>query len=103
MRLVSKRLERDSSGSVKLIAEDPEDLWHVYNLISKRDLIRASTVRKVVSETSTGSTDKTSVRLTLTIRVENVDYDVMGGLLRVTGRNATENKHVKVCGPSISI
>lgn len=101
MRLVSKHVERDWSGSITLYPEETEDLWHIYNLIQSGDQIRSTTVRKVVSETATGSTDKTSVRLTLTLKVENVEFDVQGGMLRVLGRNVSENKYVKVRMPSL--
>ena len=37
MRQVHRKLEKDGSGVLKLIAEDPEDMWHAYNLISVGD------------------------------------------------------------------
>ncbi|KAI8799650.1 hypothetical protein BJ742DRAFT_128250 [Cladochytrium replicatum] len=96
MKLHSRNIEKDRSGSVKLTPENEQDLWHAYNIIHARDRIKAPTFRSVVSETATGSTDKTNVRITLTIQVENIDYDVQGGTLRVSGRNAEENKYVKM-------
>jgi protein pelota len=50
----------------------------------------------VVSETATGSTDKSTVRLTITIQVETVDFDTQACMLRINGRNQTESKHLKV-------
>ncbi|KAJ1553092.1 hypothetical protein HK096_009257, partial [Nowakowskiella sp. JEL0078] len=97
MKLVKKFIERDASGSVTLIAEEDEDMWHVYNLLQKDDSLKASTIRRVVSESATGSTDKTSVRITLTLAVETIDYDTQAGMLRINGRNIVENKFVKVC------
>ena len=35
--------------------EENEDMWHVYNLVAIGDKLRASTFRKVVTETSTGN------------------------------------------------
>jgi protein pelota len=32
---------------VVLVPEEPEDMWHAYNLIAVGDLIKASTIRKV--------------------------------------------------------
>ncbi|KAI9202521.1 uncharacterized protein BJ171DRAFT_513335 [Polychytrium aggregatum] len=98
MKLVRKNIEKDASGSVTLVAEEAEDMWHTYNLLTKGDLLEASTIRKVVSESSTGSTDKTSVRLTLRVAVETVEFDAQGGILRVNGKNTTENKYVKLGG-----
>jgi protein pelota len=45
MKLLGKRLEKDNSGSVSLVPEDSEDMWHLYNLILCEDEIKASTVR----------------------------------------------------------
>ncbi|TPX30163.1 hypothetical protein SmJEL517_g06207 [Synchytrium microbalum] len=97
MKLVRKLIEKDKSGAVSLIPEELEDMWHAYNLIAKDDQLKANTVRQVlVSETATGSTDKSSVRITLEISVESVEFDTQAGVLRVNGRNITENKYVKM-------
>ncbi|KAJ3276254.1 hypothetical protein HDV01_005702 [Terramyces sp. JEL0728] len=96
MKLISKNLEKNSSGYVKLIAEDTEDLWHTYNLLFKDDILKATTVRRVVSETATGSTEKQSQKTTLTIKVESVFFDVQASVLRVNGKNIAENKYVKM-------
>ncbi|XP_055342363.1 protein pelota-like isoform X2 [Paramacrobiotus metropolitanus] len=71
-------------------------MWHAYNLISEGDLIRASTIRKVNTESATGSTSANRVRTTLTLAVENVDFDTQAGMLRVKGRNTEENEYVKM-------
>ena len=42
-------MAKDGSGSVTLYAEEPEDLWHVYNLIMVGDKLRATTIRYVLS------------------------------------------------------
>jgi protein pelota len=96
MKLIGKNLEKDSSGSIKVVAEEPEDLWHTYNLLLKGDVLTASTVRRVVSETLTGSTDKSTQKLTLTIQIETIFFDVQVSALRVNGKNIKENKWVKM-------
>ncbi|KAI7906771.1 uncharacterized protein BX663DRAFT_466953 [Cokeromyces recurvatus] len=96
MKLIGKSLEKDSSGSITLLPEELEDMWHIYNLISNDDMIRAPTIRRIQSESSTGSTTSQRVRLTLTITVENVDFDPQGGLLRINGKVASENQYVKM-------
>jgi protein pelota len=53
--------------------------------------------RRVQNESSTGTVESQRVRLTLTITVENIDFDPQGGLLRIRGRIISENKYVKVC------
>lgn len=32
-------------SDITLIPEEPEDLWHAYNLISEGDSVRGSTIR----------------------------------------------------------
>jgi len=96
MKLVHKNLEKDGAGSITLEAQEPEDMWHAYNLIAEQDQVRASTIRKVTTESSTGSTTSNRVRTTLTIRVEGIDFDTQGCMLRLNGRNIEENKYVKM-------
>lgn len=76
--------------------EEPEDMWHAYNLIAEGDAVTASTVRKVQTESSTGSSTSNKVRTTLTISVENIDFDTQACMLRLKGRNIVENQYVKV-------
>ncbi len=52
--------------------------------------------RKVVTETATGSTISQRVKTTLTVEVANIEFDTQGGTIHVKGKNAVENKHVKV-------
>ena len=82
--------------SVALTAEEPEDMWHVYNLVQPGDHVKASTIRKVTTESSTGSTSSNKVRTMLTLQVESIEYDTQACVLRVKGRNVVENDYVKI-------
>ncbi len=53
-------------------------------------------VRKVQTESATGSTSSNKVRTLLTIAVEAIDFDTQACVLRVKGRNIQENQYVKV-------
>lgn len=79
-----------------LVPNEDEDMWHVYNLLQVGDHIRASTLRKVVSESATGTTGSTKVRTMLRIAIETIDYDFEGCVLRVKGKNVEENQYVKM-------
>lgn len=81
---------------IALIPEESEDMWHAYNLIAEGDAVTASTVRKVQTESSTGSSTSNRVRTTLTITVETIDFDTQACVLRLKGRNIVENQYVKV-------
>ncbi len=115
MRLVKRHIEPDGSGSVTLYPEEPEDMvgvlkvvffctiviavlqWHAHNLIRPSDLLTASAIRRVTSESaSTGSTSSHRVHVNLTIRVKSLDFDPQAGQLHVSGRVARENKHTKI-------
>jgi hypothetical protein len=55
-----------------------------------------SNYRKVQNESSTGSSTSNRIRTTLTIRIENIDFDTQACVLRLKGRNIAENQYVKV-------
>lgn len=99
MKLVHKSLERDGAGSIVMVPEETEDMWHVFNLIAEGDSVRASTVRKVVNESNIGVRTAEKVRTMLTVRVEEVReecFDTQSCMLRLKGRNIEENPHVKM-------
>ncbi len=70
--------------------------WHAFNLIRPTDLLRAPAIRRVVTETSTGTTSSNRVHTNFLIRVNSVDFDSHAGELHVSGQIAEENKYVKV-------
>lgn len=78
-----------------MIAEEPDDLWYIYNIIQKGDQVRSQTWRKVVNESSTGSTGSHRMKLTLAISVEKVEYDSESSIVKVKGKSIEENKHVR--------
>jgi protein pelota len=73
---------------------DSRDQWHAYNLIRPNDLLRASAIRRVTTETSTGGVSSTRVHTTLTLRVTSLDFDTQSSALHVSGRVSEENKFV---------
>lgn len=95
MKLINKVIDK-GAGSVTLVAEEAEDMWHAYNLITVGDTLRSTTIRKVTTESATGSTNASKVRTTLTIQVEGIDFDTQACVLRVKGRNVCENQYVKM-------
>lgn len=76
--------------------DEPEDMWHTYNLIAVGDNVRSTTIRKVQNETATGSSSSSRVRTTLKIVVESIDFDTQACALRLKGRNIEENQYVKM-------
>ncbi|KAJ2774065.1 Translation factor pelota [Coemansia nantahalensis] len=96
MKLLGRQIERDQSGSVRLVPEEPEDIWHAYNLILKGDQLTAVTTRGVKSESATGSVSTNRVRLKLTVSIEDVFFDSYACALRINGRVVAENPHVSI-------
>ena len=55
MKLLHKYIDyKNRNGRMTFIPEEGEDLWHVYNLIAAGDVVRCTTLRKVVTESATG-------------------------------------------------
>uniref|UniRef100_A0A0B6ZPW4 Protein pelota homolog n=1 Tax=Arion vulgaris TaxID=1028688 RepID=A0A0B6ZPW4_9EUPU len=96
MKLINRDIDKNCSGSITLIPEEAEDMWHTYNLVSVGDTIRSTTIRKVQTESATGSVNVNKVRTTLTIQVGTIDFDTQACVLRVSGRNIKENQYVKM-------
>ncbi|MHA2431356.1 MAG: mRNA surveillance protein pelota [Promethearchaeota archaeon] len=73
-------------GELKIIADNLDDIWHLYNTIEKGDLIRAVTYR-----TDDATTDKKRVKkaekkkMKLGIRVEEVKFHEFSDRLRIHG------------------
>ncbi|KAL8562548.1 hypothetical protein ACOMHN_045813 [Nucella lapillus] len=95
MKLIGDDIDK-GVGAMTLIAEEAEDMWHAYNVITVGDKLCSTTIRKVTMESATGSTSASKVRTTLTIKVENIDFDTQACMLRVKGRNVCENDYVKM-------
>jgi protein pelota len=71
--------------------------WHAYNLIVPGDLLYATAIRRVTTTAaSTGSTSSSRVRLTLEIRVKNLDFDPQNSQLHVSGQIVNETPHTKI-------
>jgi protein pelota len=91
MKLVHQAFVRDGAGSVKLVPEDSEDMWHAYNLVREGDRVSATTMRKVVKEGGGGggadvgglggggsSGSAVRVRVKLEVKVEGIEFDPEG-------------------------
>ncbi|KAF2404124.1 hypothetical protein EJ06DRAFT_578831 [Trichodelitschia bisporula] len=99
MRLIKQDIiQRDGSGTATLFPEEPEDMWHAYNLIRAGDLLRASAVRRVTTEGNNGNTTSKRIHTTLTLRVTGTDFDPAASQLHVSGRVAEQNEYAPLGG-----
>ena len=96
MKILHRSIQKDGRGEIKLQPQEPDDIWHLYHLLAVGDLLTASTYRKLVSTSSTGSTSSSKVRVRLTLAIETIEYDASTSMLRVKGTNRAESEHVKM-------
>ena len=47
MKLLGKQLDKAGVGRIKLLPQEPEDLWHAFNIIAVGDRVVAKTIRFV--------------------------------------------------------
>ena len=97
MRLLKSQIDKKTaSGTATLLPEEPEDMWHAYNLIQPQDRLRARAIRRVSKISDSGSVASQRIALDLTIAVTSTDFDIASGQLHVAGKVASENEHVKM-------
>ncbi|MDH7516978.1 MAG: mRNA surveillance protein pelota [Candidatus Thermoplasmatota archaeon] len=83
MRLVHKDLKH---GEIKLVPENLDDIWHLYNIIDEGDLVRAVTFRTSEQKDDKIRSKKTEKkRMKLGIRVKEVKFHEFSDRLRVLG------------------
>ncbi|KAF2822466.1 hypothetical protein CC86DRAFT_372974 [Ophiobolus disseminans] len=97
MRLIYSKIEQKTGeGTVGLLPEEPEDMWHIYNLIQEKDIVRARAVRRISKITEFGPTSSQRVAFDLEVAVLATDFDIGSGQLHVIGRVAEQNEHAKM-------
>ncbi|MEK6988465.1 MAG: mRNA surveillance protein pelota [Candidatus Thermoplasmatota archaeon] len=86
-RVAMRVLHRDPrSGEIKLRIENPDDLWHLHNLVVPGDHVRASTYRREESKTDKVRPERAEkVRVTLTLQVDKLEFQAFSDRLRITG------------------
>ena len=83
MKVVFKDLKH---GEIKLVAENLDDIWHLYNLVDEGDLIRALTFRTdEKNDDKIRSKKAEKKRMKLGIRVSEVKFHEFSDRLRIHG------------------
>jgi protein pelota len=84
LKIVQKNLQQ---GFVKVVADTPDDLWHLYNVIYKGDEVYAMSSRAIKNDSASGSRPKSAERVSafMGVKVESVAWDKFLGKLRVHG------------------
>jgi protein pelota len=80
-----------------MLCDNPEDLWHLYNIIHRGDFIKTITFRKVAHETKEGiKTSSQKKKINITVKIEEVEYDQNEAILRIKGKNVSENEYISI-------
>lgn len=74
-------------GLINLAVENVDDLWHLYNIIYKDDVVYARTTREIKIRDSSGQVcESRRIPLTLGLKVSDVFFDKNVNRLRVRGK-----------------
>ncbi|MEF8847544.1 MAG: mRNA surveillance protein pelota [Candidatus Thermoplasmatota archaeon] len=82
-----KILHQDKkTGKIKIKPENLDDIWHLYNIIEKKDLVRGITFRTEENKDGIVRSKKSKKKkMKLGIRVEDVDFHEFSDRLRIKG------------------
>ncbi|MEM0449134.1 MAG: mRNA surveillance protein pelota [Methanomassiliicoccales archaeon] len=74
------------TGEIKFEVDNLDDLWHLYNIIEKGDLVLATTFRREEQKSDKVRSERGEKRrVFLGIRVEKVEFHEFDNRLRITG------------------
>ncbi len=83
MRILDKDV---NNGSIRLMLESDEDVWHLFNVLSVGDLVTASTTRREEKAADKIRAERAEKkRMTLGIRMEKIEFSEDDIRLRVLG------------------
>ena len=83
MKVIFKDLK---NGEIKVVPENLDDIWHLYNIIDEGDLVRAVTFRTDEQKDDKIRSKKSEKkRMKLGIRVEKVSFHEFSNRLRIHG------------------
>lgn len=95
---IHKKSHLPNGGIVlSLTAENPDDIWCIYNLLSEGDEIVAFTSRKVKKENSNATSVKQEIKkFNIHLAIEKITYASSDDDLQVSGKNISDNPYVKI-------
>ncbi len=84
MRLLE---QNPRTGEIKVLVTNPDDLWHLYNIILPGDTVKASTYRREEArEDAIRAEREKKVRVFVSLSVERCEFMEFQSTLRVTGK-----------------
>jgi len=82
LRIVQKDLKH---GSIKIVTNSLDDLWALYNVLEKGDLVHARTTREVKTD-GIGRPSSKRLSVSMWLQVEKVHFDSEMSRLRIHGK-----------------
>lgn len=101
MKIIKKDLDQNNGGYIKVCPTEEIDLYLLSELIRRGDRVACHTTRKIIKEKGDAGTTTIRKALTLTIAVQEVDYDG-AETLHIRGTVVTEAEDI-VRGSSHSL
>eukprot|EP00375_Theileria_parva_P002243 XP_764921.1 pelota protein [Theileria parva strain Muguga] len=97
MKLLHRHKTHTGGIQLKLFLETHDDLWFLYNIAFKGDLIEGFTSRKIKTENCNSICVKQEIKkFTIRLCIESVQYTTSYDDIHVTGTNVLENPYVKI-------
>ncbi len=96
---IIKRFLKHNKGSFSVKPVNEEDIWYLYNIIKKGDIIRIKVFRKIKLQKGDYGVKKVkrdSILLTLKILEVSFQADDKGTSLTLKTKNLSENKYVMI-------
>lgn len=89
---------KDKNVAVTFVPQDAEDLWYLYNLLSKGDVVQVVTTRNVKkggnAQVQKGKSKMEKVTLKLKLQLEDIDYIASEDGMRLSGKSLAANEYV---------
>ena len=101
MKIIFKDMKH---GEIKLVAENLDDIWHLYNIIEKGDLVRAVTFRTDEQKDDKIRSKKAEKkRMKLGVRVSEIKFHDFSDRLRIHGNIERYFQNIKPYFDTIAI
>lgn len=91
MKIIYRNIRK---GELKVLVENLDDLWYLSQIISKGDLVKGKTVRKIKLERKDQKTAIKKKPVMLLIEVEKVEFSKYSDSIRISGKIAEAKKDI---------
>lgn len=94
MKLLKRLITSDGEVQIKLLVENVEDLWHLFNFLTPGDSITTKSRRKVQHDNGVSILGNSIKVLTLEIEITEINFSPQE--IRINGTNKTESEFLRL-------